>query len=63
MENILIRLPDGNIVTFEEYATGYNVKYSTTDHEKSPMLKKRKPVPPGIGSKSTKRRKRYWEDE
>jgi len=63
IENILIKLPDNRIMSFEDYIEGgFNMKYSTpqSDHSKSPLLKDKKPVPKGLGSE--KRKRRYWED-
>jgi len=64
MDNILIRLPNGKIITWDEYIENdWNQKYDiSSDHTISPMLKKKKLVPDGIGSKSKKKRKGYWEN-
>jgi hypothetical protein len=64
-DDFLIELPTGKILTFEEYLDGgYNVQHSTpqSNHPISPMLKPQEKVPDGIGSKSKKRSKRYWEE-
>jgi len=63
IDNILIELPNGNIITWNEYVNNnLHLKYSTQNinHNKSPMGKENTPVPKGIGSE--KRRKRYWEE-
>lgn len=63
--DILIELPNGKVLTFDDYIDGeYNVKYSNSDpgksHSKSPLLKNKKSVPKGVGSKKFK--KRYCEN-
>jgi len=64
MENILIRLPNNMVVTWDEYIEdNWNQKYDiTSNHTASPMNKPKTHVPPGFGSRSKKKRKGYWED-
>jgi len=59
-EDVLIELPNGLVLTFEEYVDkGYNIRYSSTypvkSHITSPLLKERKKVPKGMGSEKKKK--------
>jgi len=68
LEEILIEIPDGQILTIDEYLDGgYNVLYSDPDpyntHNTSPLLKdKSRRVPDGVGSKKKRTKKKYWEE-
>lgn len=64
VDDILIKLPDGKLITFDEYIDGgYNILYSSNNHTTSPLKKKHFVVPEGAGSKRKRNEPNYWEKE
>lgn len=63
VDEILIRLPDGKLITFDEYVDGgYHQIYSkSSGHLVSPSDKKNYIVPEETGSKKRRGVPRYWE--